>query len=389
MNNHSRPGSKKPGEENKSQKPGDRRKAASDKTDLNTRKTSGQKNRTPAPRHAQDNRTEGRSQAQTGGKKTFPKTPAQASKDRRKAPAAADAPAPKKAPVSPSSRPGQRRKPPVQEEPVFNKAAFQDNQDPGSIHGAMENGAVIGRSAVRELLKGGRTIDKIYVQRGPREGSIVMLMGEANTRGIPVIEVDKARLDAMAGFVPHQGIIAMAAEKDYCTPSEILAAASKKNEAPLVVICDNISDPYNLGAIIRCADGAGAHGVIIPKRHSTGLTPLVTRASAGALEHMPVAKVTNIAQTVSDLQKSGVWVYAAEAGGTPYDQVDLTGSVAIVLGSEGDGVTNLVKKTCDGIISIPMYGQVNSFNVSTAAAVLLCEAGRQRHKAKDKTGKKA
>ena len=362
----------------------------------------GRTGRAPVAKHAQDNsrpsnRPEGRPAVRT--QRPGPKSgPRPAAKPEKRTPAPRIAPEAKpvrtedkrrvpQAPGRPGKVPRAPRAPKAPApEPVFNKDELAQNNDPGSIHGPIESGAVIGRSAVRELLKGGRTIDKIYVQRGPREGSIVMLMGEANTRGIPVIEVDKARLDAMAGFVPHQGIIAMAAEKDYCTTAEILAAASKKNEPPLVVICDNISDPYNLGAIIRCADGAGAHGVIIPKRHSTGLTPLVTRASAGALEHMPVAKVTNIAQTVSDLQKSGVWVYAAEAGGTPYDQVDLTGSVAIVLGSEGDGVTNLVKKTCDGVISIPMYGLVNSFNVSTAAAVLLCEAGRQRHK--PKTAKK-
>ena len=249
-----------------------------------------------------------------------------------------------------------------------------------NIHGDYENGAVIGRNAVRELLRSERAIDKLMVQRGERTGSIVVLVAEAIERGIPVIEVEKPKLDAMSGFAPHQGVIALAAEKEYCSVEDILDVAKERGEDPLIVICDGITDPYNLGAIIRCAECCGAHGLIIPKRRAVGLTPLVTKASAGAVEHLAIAKVTNIAATVEQLKKQGVWIYAAEAGGTDLYATDLQGPCAIVLGSEGNGVSQLVRKTCDGVISIPMYGKVNSFNVSTAAAILLAEAARQHHK---------
>ena len=247
------------------------------------------------------------------------------------------------------------------------------------IHGDYENGAVIGRNAVRELLRSERAIDKLMVQRGERTGSIVVLVAEAIERGIPVIEVEKSKLDALSGYAPHQGVIALAAEKEYCDVDDILAIAKERGEDPLIVICDGITDPYNLGAIIRCAECCGAHGLIIPKRRAVGLTPLVTKASAGAIEHLAIAKVSNIASTVEALKKQGVWVYAAEAGGESHYKTDLKGPCAIVLGSEGNGVSQLVRKTCDGIISIPMYGKVNSFNVSTAAAILLAEAARQHH----------
>jgi 23S rRNA (guanosine2251-2'-O)-methyltransferase len=217
------------------------------------------------------------------------------------------------------------------------------------------------------------------VQRGERTGSIVVLVAEAIERGIPVIEVEKAKLDSMAGYAPHQGVIALAAEKDYCTVEDILQIAEDRGEAPLIVICDGITDPYNLGAIIRCAECCGAHGLVIPKRRAVGLTPLVTKASAGAIEHLAIAKVANIASTVELLKKRGVWTYAAEAGGESLYKTDLKGPCAIVLGSEGDGVSQLVRKTCDAVVSIPMYGLVNSFNVSTAAAILLAEVARQHH----------
>lgn len=241
-----------------------------------------------------------------------------------------------------------------------------------------DSGAVIGRNAVRELLKSDRTIDKILVRRGDREGSIVVLVAEAVSRGIPVIEVEKAKLDALSGFAPHQGIIAMAAAKEYCAVEDILAIAKERGEKPLIVIADGIVDPYNLGALIRCAEGAGAHGLIIPKRRAVGLTPLVTKASAGAIEHLAIAKVPNIAQTLSWLKKQGVWTYAAEAGGKSYHDTDFRGPAAIVFGSEGDGVSQLILEKCDFVTSIPMYGQVNSLNVSTAAAVILSEAARQQ-----------
>ena len=239
-------------------------------------------------------------------------------------------------------------------------------------------GVVIGRNAVRELLKSERSIDKIMVKKGELEGSITALVAEALGRGIPVIEVDKSKLDSVSGFAPHQGIIAMAAEKNYSTLEDLLAIAEERGEKPLIVISDGITDPYNLGALIRCAEGVGAHGLIIPKRRATGLTPLVTKASAGAIEHLAIAKVSNIASTIELLKKKGLWIYAAEAGGQNYFDTDFTGGCAIVFGSEGNGVSKLVLEKSDFITSIPMYGKVNSFNVSTAAAVILAEASRQQ-----------
>ena len=241
-------------------------------------------------------------------------------------------------------------------------------------------GLVIGRNAVRELLRSDRTVDKLLVRRGDREGSIVVLVAEAVEKGIPVVEVDKAKLDSLAGFVPHQGVIAMVAQKEYATVEDILAIAKERGEAPFIVIADGITDPYNLGALIRCAEGCGAHGLIIPRRRAVGLTALVAKSSAGAMEHLAVAKVANIHQTILDLQKEGIWVYAAEAGGSAHYETNFGGSCALVMGSEGDGVSRVVKDTCDGIVSIPMYGHVNSFNVSTAAAVILAEIARQHHK---------
>ena len=238
---------------------------------------------------------------------------------------------------------------------------------------------MIGRNAVRELLRSGRTVDKLLVRRGDREGSIVTLVAEAIEQGIPVVEVDKSKLDSLSDFVPHQGVIAMVAQKDYCTVEDILAIAAQRGEAPFIVIADGITDPYNLGALIRCAEGCGAHGIIIPRRRAVGLTALVAKSSAGAMEHMAIAKVANIHQTVLDLQKAGIWVFAAEAGGAAHYETNFKGPCALVMGSEGDGVSRVVKETADAVVSIPMYGHVNSFNVSTAAAVILAEIARQHH----------
>ncbi len=264
-----------------------------------------------------------------------------------------------------------------------NDRPYYDRKKPAYGENVHENeeescGVVIGRNAVRELLRSGRSIDKIMVKKGEHEGSITVLVAEAIERGIPVIDVDKAKLDAVSGFAPHQGIIAMAAEKDYATVEDILAIAEERGEKPLIAISDGITDPYNLGALIRCAEGVGAHGLIIPKRRATGLTPLVTKASAGAIEHLAIAKVSNIAATIETLKKRGIWIYAAEAGGQSYFDTDFTGGCAIVFGSEGNGVSKLVLERSDFITSIPMYGKVNSFNVSTAAAVILAEASRQQ-----------
>ena len=238
-------------------------------------------------------------------------------------------------------------------------------------------GLIVGRNAVRELLKSGRTIDKLLVQKGEREGSIVVLVAEAIERHIPVVETDRAKLDKLTNFAVHQGVVAMAAEKEYCTVEDIIAIAEERGEKPFIVIADGITDPHNLGAVIRCAEGVGAHGLIIPKRRAVGLTPVVSKASCGAIEHLAVAKVTNIAATVEELKERGIWVFSAEAGGTPYYETDFNCPCAIVLGSEGDGVSKIVKDKSDYITSIPMYGKVNSFNVSTAAAVILAEVSKQ------------
>ncbi len=260
--------------------------------------------------------------------------------------------------------------------------AENGNTPDPEAEGGSENfalGTVIGRNAVRELLRSDRTVDKLLVRRGDREGSIVALVAEAVEKNIPIVEVDKAKLDSLAGFVPHQGVIAMVAQKDYCSVEDILAIAAERGEVPFIVIADGITDPYNLGALIRCAEGCGAHGLIIPRRRAVGLTALVAKSSAGAMEHLAVAKVANIHQTVLDLQKAGIWVYAAEAGGSAHYDTNFKGPCALVMGSEGEGVSRVVKDTCDGIVSIPMYGHVNSFNVSTAASVILAEIARQHH----------
>ena len=257
---------------------------------------------------------------------------------------------------------------------------FEDREEDGNTPDPEAEGLVIGRNAVRELLRSDRTVDKLLVRRGDREGSIVALVAEAVEKNIPIVEVDKAKLDSLAGFVPHQGVIAMVAQKDYCTVEDILAIAAERGEAPFIVIADGITDPYNLGALIRCAEGCGAHGLIIPRRRAVGLTALVAKSSAGAMEHLAVAKVANIHQTILDLQKEGIWVYAAEAGGSAHYDTNFGGPCALVMGSEGEGVSRVVKETCDGIVSIPMYGHVNSFNVSTAASVILAEIARQHHK---------
>lgn len=254
--------------------------------------------------------------------------------------------------------------------------AFEDQR---RIHKEPLPGIVFGRNAVRELLKTDRTVDKLLVRRGDREGSIVVLVAEAINKGIPVVEVDQSKLDDMTAGENHQGVIAMAAEKDYTDVDSILRLAEEKGEKPFIVIADGIEDPWNLGALIRCAECSGVHGIVIPKRGAVGLTPAVSKASAGAIEHMPIAKVTNIASTIEALKKKGIWVFAAEAGGQDFYDVDFNVPCAIVFGSEGDGVSRLVRDSSDFVVSIPLYGQVNSLNVSTAASVILSRAARQLH----------
>jgi len=237
----------------------------------------------------------------------------------------------------------------------------------------------VGRNSVRELLASGRDIDKIFVQKGERTGSITSLIAEARSRTIPVVECEKAKLDRISNGTNHQGIAAFTAEKEYCEIDDIINYAEELGQKPLIVIADRIEDPHNLGALIRAAECAGAHGLIIPKRKGAMLTQVVSKASAGAMEHMRIAKVTNLAMTVEELKEKGLWIFAAEAGGEKFYEQDMTCPAAIVLGSEGKGVSKLLLDKCDFILSIPMYGKVNSFNVAAAAAVILCEAARQRN----------
>ena len=229
-----------------------------------------------------------------------------------------------------------------------------------------------------EAIKAGRSIDKILIKKGKYEGSIVPVVKKAKESGIIIQEVDKVKLDALAEGGNHQGIVAYVSQYDYVSVDDILASASDKGEAPFVIICDKITDPHNLGAIIRTANCVGAHGVIVPKRNSAGLNSVVAKTSAGAVEYTRVAKVTNIAETIEKLKKQGMWIAAADMDGQEMYKTDLKGSLGIVVGSEGEGVSRLVREKCDFIVSIPMYGQINSLNASVAAGVLMYEALRQR-----------
>ena len=244
---------------------------------------------------------------------------------------------------------------------------------------AVPDNYIYGRNAVKELLESGRDIEKIFVQQGEREGSVNLLVAIASERKIPITQAEKTRLDKMAGSSRHQGIIAVATEGSYSSVDDILEYASSKGEAPFIVVLDGVEDPHNLGAIIRSAECAGVHGIIIPKRRAVGLTSTVAKVSAGALMHMRVAKVTNVASAIDELKEKGLWFYAADMDGESVYKTDMKGAVAIVMGSEGFGISRLVKEKCDFVISIPQYGCVNSMNVSCAAAVIMTEAARQRH----------
>lgn len=237
---------------------------------------------------------------------------------------------------------------------------------------------IIGRNPVLEAIKSGRSIDKILIKKGKYEGSVVTVVKKAKAAGIIIQEVDRAKLDAIAEGGNHQGVVAYVSAYDYVSVEDILKKAEDKGEAPFVVICDKITDPHNLGAIIRTANCVGAHGVIIPKRNSVGINSTVAKTSAGAVEYTGVAKVTNIADTIDKLKKQGMWIAAADMDGQEMYGADLKGSLGIVVGSEGEGVSRLVKEKCDFVVSIPMSGEINSLNASVAASVLLYEALRQR-----------
>jgi 23S rRNA (guanosine2251-2'-O)-methyltransferase len=236
---------------------------------------------------------------------------------------------------------------------------------------------VIGRNPVTEAIKSGRPIDKILMQKDG-EGSVKVIAALARENGLQLQYVDKIVLDKLCPGKSHQGVAAYVAAHEYADIDDIFKAAEKRGEPPLIVLLDCLEDPHNLGAILRSCDGAGAHGVIIPSRRSVSLTDTVAKASAGAIEYVPVAKVSNLASAIDELKKRGVWVAAVDMGGVNYPDAGLTGPLAIVIGSEGDGISRLVREKCDLVVGIPMRGRVNSLNASNAAAIILYEAARQR-----------
>lgn len=237
---------------------------------------------------------------------------------------------------------------------------------------------IIGRNPVMEAIRSDREIDKILIKKGSYEGSIVPIIKKAKQNGIIIQEVDKQKLDQIAGGENHQGIAAYTAAHEYSTVDDILA----RSENPLVIICDKITDPHNLGSILRTADCVGAAGVIIPKRNGVGLTGVVAKTSAGAVEYTPVARVTNIARTIDELKEKGLWIAGADMDGDEMYSASLTGGIGLVIGSEGEGISRLVKEKCDFLVKIPMFGKINSLNASVAAAVLMYEASRQRNQKK-------
>lgn len=241
-------------------------------------------------------------------------------------------------------------------------------------------GIIEGRNAVIEALRAGRVIDKVYIAKGEKDDSTLgHIASKARDAGAVVVEADRRKLDYMSITHSHQGVIAITALKEYSTVEDILAVASARNEPPFIIICDEISDPHNIGAIIRTAEAAGAHGVIIPKRRSAGITAVVEKTSAGAVEHMAVARVSNLVSTINELKKNGVWVYGTAAGGaSDLWHTDFSGPVALVIGSEGSGMSRLVSESCDFTVNIPMVGKVSSLNASVAASLVIYEVLRRR-----------
>ena len=240
-------------------------------------------------------------------------------------------------------------------------------------------GQLEGRNALQEALRSGRTIDKVFIASGETDRGLQRLAAEAKDAGAVVVPVDRRKLDMMSTTHAHQGVIALAAAREYFSVDDILQEAADRGENALIILCDELTDPHNLGAIIRTAECAGAHGVIIPKRRSVGLTAVVAKASAGAIEHMKVARVTNMNAAIEELKEKGVWVFGTAAEGSiPMYEADLTGPTAIVVGSEGEGMGRLVQKNCDVTVHIPMKGKITSLNASVAASILLYEAVRQR-----------
>ncbi len=244
----------------------------------------------------------------------------------------------------------------------------------------MNEQLIFGRIAVLEALKAGRPIEKLYLQKGAVNGSVREIVGKARSMGLLITEVDKERLDTLCENGNHQGVAAMAAAYDYADWMDFRKIAEEKGEAPFVIICESIQDPHNLGAILRTADAAGVHGVIISARHSVGLTEAVAKTAAGALEYVPVAKVGNISRLVEQMKDDGYWIAAADMDGTEIYKTDLTGPIAVVIGGEHEGVSRLVRERCDYIVSLPMKGAVTSLNASVAAGIFMFEIVRQRRK---------
>ena len=269
----------------------------------------------------------------------------------------------------------ERRSPREQEKryPREDKRRYAD-PEPEENEGQIE-----GRNALTEALRSGRTIDKVFVAAGDTDRSLQRLAAQAKEAGAVVVPVDRRKLDAMSTSHSHQGVIALVAAREYFSLDDILEEAASRGENALIVICDELSDPHNLGAILRTAECAGAHGVIIPKRRSVGLTAVVAKASAGAVEYMKVARVTNITAAIQELKDKGVWIFGTAAEGSiPMYDADLKGPTAIVIGNEGDGMSRLVRESCDVTVHIPMKGRISSLNASNAASILLYEAVRQR-----------
>ena len=242
-----------------------------------------------------------------------------------------------------------------------------------------KSGSIIcGRNPVLEAVRSGREIDRLLVAHGVSGGSVTAIIAKCRAKGILIKEVSPQKLDYYCGGANHQGVAVMFAAQEYATVEDIFASAEERNQKPFIIICDEIEDPHNLGAIVRTAEACGVHGIIIPKRRSASLNATVAKAASGALEYMPVARVTNIASTIDELKKRGVWVFGADMDGEDYTRSDFDLPCAIVIGNEGSGIGALTAKKCDKIISLPMFGKINSLNASVAAGVLMYEAVRKR-----------
>ncbi len=253
-----------------------------------------------------------------------------------------------------------------------------------STENEIKNEIIEGRNAVIEALRAERTIDKIFINKGDVDATLGHIASKARDKGIVVVECDRRKLDFMSATKAHQGVIAVCAVRDYCSIDDIFALAEERGEAPFLIVCDEISDPHNLGAIIRSAECAGAHGLIIPKRRSAGLTAIVDKSSAGAAEHALIARVANLPSAIRELKARGVWIYGTAADGSAdLWHTDLTGPLALVIGSEGDGMGRMVRESCDFIVSLPMRGRINSLNASAAAAITMYEVLRQRMEKND------